>query len=534
METLVRRVTAELQQELKAIRKDIQKERLAKDIQEERPATRRFGLVWTPGPVQEELIHLRFSLPRELQFTRRGGQGMRSLPVLILDAYAHEKRYRQVLNAATRSALPGNRFRLDVQTYISAGQLNPLTLKKGAGRRHLVRLIIEAVLSSLNGEGTLDRSMLLLAPGAVTGTLRRPKERGPPQESEALQAARMQAMNVVLPWLDEVFPASSGKEVRFHPQHWFAGRGVNQFTGWDVVALTRPRTPKAAQDRLMAHLPQATLKAEEERKQLWWYDQDVELLQMLNRGRQLRYRDDAGKPPRVMTMFPLNTSEKDKLHPLMQDNVCVFPQRAFSRQSRAPFQHRQLAGLTIPRGKLELTKLITLAVVMELLHGPPVAGLPPRWFPEEVLVVLGLLSPLSPGPAVPSAVTEAFFAALKLEEANPAYRFTASARRHSAAGTGLWSPMLGGQVPWVAPGSAAYPYLVPKVMSALEGPMKVCLHQFTVKGVGLVWSRDEQNGPAIHAWSRSVRSRLGLEDAEQHFGEPHRCDDAADSLSRRQ
>ncbi len=521
---LIRRVTAELQQELKAVRKD---------IQEERPATRRFGLVWTPGPAQEELVHLRFSLPRELQFRRRGGQGMRSLPVLILDAYAHEKRYRQVLNAATRSALPGDQFRLDVQTYTSAGQLNPLTLKKGAGRRHLVRLIIEAVLSSLNDEGTLDRSMLLLAPGAVTGTLRRPKEKGTPQESEALQAARMQAMNVVLPWLDEVFPASSGKEVRFHPQHWFAGRGVNQFTGWDVVALTRPRTPKAAQDRLMAHLPQATPDAEEEREQLWLYDQDVELLQMLNRGRQLRYRgrqlrcrNNDKQAPRVTTMFPLNTSDKDKLHPLLQDNVCVFPQRASSRRSKAAFKHRQLAGLTVPRGKLELTKLITLAVVMELLHRPPVAGLPPRWFPEEVLVVLGLLSPLSPGPAVPSAVTEAFLSALKLEEANPAYRFTASALRHSAAGTGLWSPMLGGQVPWVAPGSATYPYLVPKVMSALEGPLKVRLHQFTVKGVGLVWSRDEQNGPAIHAWSKSVRGRLGLKDAE-----PHRCDDAAGGLS---
>jgi hypothetical protein len=497
--SLIRRIATELQQELETVHKTKQ-------------GTRRFGLIWTPGPAQEELVHLRFSLPRELQFRReqRGGQEMRPIPVLILDAYAHEERYRQVLNAATRSALPGSRFRLDVQTYTSAGQLNPLTLKKGAGRRHLVRLILETVLSGLDDDGTLDQSVLLLAPGAVTGTLKQPKEKGTPQESKTLQAARMQAIKVVLPWLAEVFPPRSGKEVRFHPQHWFAGRGVNQFTGWDVVALTRPRTPLAAQDRLMAHLPEATPKMEKERAHLQWYDEDVELLQMLNRGRQLRYRDDAGKAPRVITMFPLNAP--DELHPLLQGNVHVLPQRAVSRRSGGRFQHRQLAGLTIPRGKLELTKLITLGVVMELLHRPPVAGLPPRWFPEEVLVVLGLLSPLNPGPAVPSAVTEAFLSALKLEEADPAYRFTASARRHSAAGTGLWSPMLGDKVPWVAPGSAAH--LVSKLKSALEGPLKVCLHHFPVKNVGLVWSLDELNGPAIHAWSRSVQDRLGLENTE--------------------
>ena len=492
---LIRRVTAELQRELKAIHK-------------EQPATRRFGLVWTPGPIQEELVHLRFSLPRELQFRRRGSQGKKLIPVLVLDAYAHEQRYRQVLNAATRSALPGELFRLKMQTYTSAGQLNPLTLKQGAGRRHLVRLILEAVLSGLNDKGTLGRSMLLLAPGAVTGTLRQPKEGGTPQESEAFQSARMQAMKVVLPWLKEVFPAGSGEEVRFRPQHWFAGRGVNQFTGLDVVALTRPRTPKAAQDRLMAHLPQGTPEAEEEREQLWLYDHDVELLQMLNRGRQVHYRDNARKArkaPRVMTMFPLDASGEDKLHPLLQDHVCVLPQRVFSRQSRAPFQHRQLAGLTIPRGKLELTKLMTLAVVMELLHRPPVASLPPRWFPEEVLVVLGLLSP---GPAIPSVMAEAFLSALKLEEANPAYRFTASALRHSAAGTGLWSQMHGEQVPWIAPGSVEY--LVPEVMSALKGPLRVCLQRTRVKNVGLVWSLDMLDAPAIYAWSRSMQSKRSL------------------------
>ena len=101
-------------------------------------------------------------------------------------------------------------------------------------------------------------------------------------------------------------------------------------------------------------------------------------------------------------------------------------------------------------------------------------------------------------------MTEAFLSALNLEDAGRAYRFTASARKHSAAGTGLWSQMHGEQVPWIAPGSVEY--LVPEVMSALKGPLRVCLQRAKVKNVGLAWSLDVLDAPAIYAWSRSVQS----------------------------
>lgn len=82
--------------------------------------------------------------------------------------------------------------------------------------------------------------------------------------------------------------------------YWFAGRGLNKFTGRHVVALHKPDRPSLFEHQSLAALAPFS---ETKRSALAQHLRDTELLQMLHRGRQTNYLHNDPNRPRVILAF---------------------------------------------------------------------------------------------------------------------------------------------------------------------------------------------------------------------------------------
>lgn len=98
--------------------------------------------------------------------------------------------------------------------------------------------------------------------------------------------------------------APEGARVNVQFQHWFAGRGSNNFRNYHIIALVPPHRPRRFQQHTLAAL---FPRDETTRTELAKVLDDTELVQMLHRNRQVNHPAVAGHPdaPKVVLGFPL-------------------------------------------------------------------------------------------------------------------------------------------------------------------------------------------------------------------------------------
>ena len=499
-------------------------------------STLRFGLLWVPDPDKpaEVQLRLRFSCLKPFAFTG-SNRSKAPLPVVILDAYADLCRYKKVLGPTTALEALGHdaAFELRVEQVNPAKELQKFTVTTGFAQRHLLRLMTESTLFLLDEHQRLPRRVLFLGPQAVTSHQHVQRRIAPViNAQESYQFAHR--------WLHYLTPVQESTDTsqRFQSAHWFAGRGRNQFAGSDVVALCPPRYPRQYQDLLAAVAPQ-TMLDEAERQRLSRHDETAELLQMLHRGRQVLWRlQRPGKAaPRVVILFDLEGFENDlkgkaKVRPLESGTVDL------PKHPNQMFSYNQLGGLPLKdgldrdhpeeRGKLELTKLVGVGVLMELLgrvnkarprrrvQSPPELALPEGWFPERLLVRLGILGQARPDTESEGALIRVYLDQLELPTATPhsapGFRFIAAALQRA----GLWETMpLGKKVDpqaWAPPGTETY--LKPQLQAFFEkrfGQLLV-VERHPLRELGVIWRLAQADLGDIQTWSHLQIQRLQRQD----------------------
>ncbi|GGB54947.1 hypothetical protein [Deinococcus soli (ex Cha et al. 2016)] len=143
--------------------------------------------------------------------------------------------------------------------------------------------------------------------------------------------------------------------------YYFAGRGVNTFSGRHVLALNPPERPTQFKHHTMAAL--APFEPDT-RNKLAQHLRRTELLQMLHRGRQTRFEADDPARPKIILAFQPDPELNDYLN--VATSTPPLPFRTHSPNPYHPHATRTLA-----------------AEIFELLGGVPHAA----------LVALGLYQP---------------------------------------------------------------------------------------------------------------------------------------------
>ena len=462
--------------------------------------------------------------------------------MIVLDAYAHAGRYGRMLGAHTVAAQAGDHFRLEINYVLAAGALNPSTVEQGDAQRHLIHQLFNGLHACLNDSGHCLQPVVFLMPKAIL-----PEELHtslPPASEERDTVVNSSVTGrTFIKWMHQVTPGTGTPEslsesggyrpVRLHFQHWYAGRGRNAYSGMDVVALTRPVSPDLTEERLMAFYPENTSEGAAFRHSLRKFDDDAELLQMLHRGRQLLAKgrqlssppvlDDLSALPKAVALFDLSGG----LHPLLQNSVIHQPYSISPYISskldvpiaRSPSVHRWLPTLPVQpkrskkrpggHGKLELTKMMAAAIVLEFIHARPVGGMPSGWLPQLLLTHLGLTSgELSDNE---TQLILRFLLAYELDDQHsrivPAFRYTLMALRRE----GPWSELmpLGRRrykQKWVTPGGteSVVPYLCNISREHLGGTL---VHE-KIERVDVLRFMGKVRYDSVHFWLKSVQRDL--------------------------
>ncbi|PYE53297.1 hypothetical protein [Deinococcus yavapaiensis] len=230
---------------------------------ERRPDSARVGLYWIEG-IDESKFVFRFAVRRILHDLP---------PTIILDAYADQNLYQALFAEHTRhfrsyGAAP--RLVIEVTRDLAFDRQDLKGDKKPQRYLHIAEELFELCRTSSKG--------VLLLTDKTTATS------GPTWRKARERAALF-------------YP---GVAERLKQTHWFGKRGLNEWDGFDVVATTLPKRPRFfALHALAALYPMDAIQRREAARKL----EINEALQLLNRGRQLNYANNAKDRPRIIVAF---------------------------------------------------------------------------------------------------------------------------------------------------------------------------------------------------------------------------------------
>lgn len=233
-----------------------------------------FGLTW-PERHQERAeldVQLRFNVSQYRPI---------KCSVVVLDAYAQPTVYAAAFRPSptcVHEVGPGTV--LEVTMVPGAGR-HRTDVARGLGSEHVLALMEQVVEYARNHGNTL----LLCYKNTKSSY------------QVALDRAR------------ELAPLPPG--VQLELQHWRAGRGSNDWEGWNVIALEEFAFPREyAEHALSALVPQDGDASRLERQTIQHLHSASETLQMLYRGRQtLAVQRGWLRAPDVLTLYPLNLYE---------------------------------------------------------------------------------------------------------------------------------------------------------------------------------------------------------------------------------
>jgi len=263
-------------------------------------------------------------------------------PIVILDAYADAKspHYPTLFPAhEVTVAMFGETKKLDVEvnTDFAIDRTNLLSGRQPKRRNHL--MAEAGRLASTHAAGTL----ILADQDRITYL----RDRAP--QAHWTTHAPTLDLNADSPPIEFAY--------------YFAGRGVNKYSGRHVIALNSPERPTLFQHHTMAALAPFD---PETRKKLAQHLRRTELLQMLHRGRQTRFEANDPARPKIILAFPPDPEFSDYLN--VSASTPLLP---FSAHSPNPYHHHAARTLA--------------AELFKLLGGVPHAA----------LVALGLYKPTS-------------------------------------------------------------------------------------------------------------------------------------------
>lgn len=207
----------------------------------------RFSLSWSGGIAALEVyVRLTWCL---------------DLPVVVLDAYADAWKYSPLFREREVQVFGG-----DVQgkspTFHSANQylaaLDTTNFRTGR-QRELLRRILQEIRAYRRAQAS-PRPTLLVA------------------HKEVLESTEFERLG------REVFGSAWGTDVKV--QHWHAGRGKNEFEGYDIFALTRPKLSKRFREFTMGALEPYD---PDQRELLHQLEEQSEFLQTMQRNRQGKF-----------------------------------------------------------------------------------------------------------------------------------------------------------------------------------------------------------------------------------------------------
>lgn len=242
--------------------------RALKQFKKGREASAQFGLTWPERREGNAVLDVQF------RFNVTQYRPIKC-SVVVLDAYAHASHYSAVFS-------PSQVIIHDV----SKGAVLQVKVAAEAGRSRL------SVEKDETPEHTLD---------LMEKVVEYARERG----NTLLLCYKSSKSNYQVA-LDEALklqPLPEGVVVEI--QHWRAGRGSNNWEGWNIIALNEFAFPRGyAEHSLTALMPQATEAEQSQRQQLLELHGHSENLQMLFRGRQtLAVQRGWASTPDVITLY---------------------------------------------------------------------------------------------------------------------------------------------------------------------------------------------------------------------------------------